>query len=170
MDSVINYFSATENFELLIYIILCSAALILILTITLVIQGIKMGKLKKKYNKFMQGATGLSIEEALNKQIDELNELKIDLKELNNDVNNIRNIQLKTIQKVGVVKYNAFREMGGNLSFVLTLLDANNNGTMLNAMHTREGCYTYLKQVEAGQISVQTSDEEKKSLEKALKR
>src|SRR5699024_12182945 len=50
-------------------------------------------------------------------------------------------------QKVGIVKYDAFHEMGGNLSFALTMLDENDNGWIFNAMHSREGCYTYIKEV-----------------------
>lgn len=55
-------------------------------------------------------------------------------------------------QKVGIVKYDAFHEMGGDLSFALTMLDENNTGWILNAMHSREGCYTYIKEVIKGEV------------------
>ena len=47
-----------------------------------------------------------------------------------------------TYQKMGLIKYDAFNEMGGKLSFSLAMLDVRNNGFIINAMHTREGCYT----------------------------
>ena len=54
-------------------------------------------------------------------------------------------------QKIGIVKYNAFKGMGGNLSFALAMLDYTNTGFVLNSVHSREGCYLYLKDVERGE-------------------
>ena len=51
-------------------------------------------------------------------------------------------------QKMGLVKYDAFNEMGGKLSFAITLLDGNNSGYIINSMHSREGCYNYIKEIE----------------------
>ena len=69
---------------------------------------------------------------------------------------------------VGIVKYDAFHEMGGELSFALTMLDENNNGWIFNAMHSREGCYTYIKEVVNGESYIELSSEEKECLEKAV--
>ena len=68
----------------------------------------------------------------------------------------------------GIVKYDAFHEMGGELSFALTMLDENNNGWIFNAMHSREGCYTYIKEVVNGESYIELSSEEKECLEKAV--
>lgn len=61
-----------------------------------------------------------------------------------------------------------FHEMGGNLSFALTMLDENDNGWILNAMHSREGCYTYIKEVVKGQSYIELAEEESESLERAI--
>ena len=74
----------------------------------------------------------------------------------------------KTYQKVGIVRYDAFNEMGGNLSFVLTMLNDQNSGWLLNAMHSREGCYTYIKEIINGKSYVELGEEEKESLERAI--
>ena len=66
------------------------------------------------------------------------------------------------------MKYDAFHEMGGNLSFALTLLDGNNNGWIINAMHSREGCYTYIKEIVKGQSYLELSEEEAESLDRAI--
>ena len=71
-------------------------------------------------------------------------------------------------QKAGIVKYDAFHEMGGNLSFALTMLDQNNNGWIFNAMHSREGCYTYIKEIVKGESYIELSEEEQQCLEKAI--
>ena len=77
--------------------------------------------------------------------------------------------QLKSgYKKTGIVKYNAFKGMGGNLSFVIALLDDNNSGFILNSVHSREGCYLYMKDVIEGKTEVLLGNEEKEALEQAL--
>lgn len=58
--------------------------------------------------------------------------------------------------------------MGGNLSFVLALLDYTNSGFILNSVHSREGCYIYTKIVDKGQTEVLLGTEEKEALDQAL--
>ena len=58
--------------------------------------------------------------------------------------------------------------MGGNLSFALTLLDGDNNGFILNSMHSREGCYNYIKEIVKGESYIELSEEEAESLERAI--
>lgn len=77
--------------------------------------------------------------------------------------------QIKSsFQKFGYVKYNAFKGMGGNLSFVIAMLDNNNSGFILDVVHSREGCYIYLKEVEEGATEVLLGGEEQEALEQAL--
>lgn len=64
--------------------------------------------------------------------------------------------------------YNAFNGHGGNLSFVIAMLDDNNTGFVLNSVHSREGCYLYLKDVVEGKTEVLLGSEEKEALERAL--
>lgn len=73
-----------------------------------------------------------------------------------------------SFQKFGFVKYNAFKGMGGNLSFVIAMLDGNNTGFVLDVVHSREGCYIYLKEVEEGATEVLLGSEEQEALEQAL--
>lgn len=71
-------------------------------------------------------------------------------------------------QKYGLVKYDAFQEMGGKLSFSLAMLDEKNDGFVLNAVHSREGCYTYVKEIIDGNSIITLADEEQQALEAAL--
>ena len=73
-----------------------------------------------------------------------------------------------TYQKMGLIKYDAFHEMGGKLSFSLAMLDVRNNGFIINAMHTREGCYTYIKEIVDGNSIIVLSEEEKEALNRAM--
>ena len=67
-----------------------------------------------------------------------------------------------------MVKYDAFHEMGGKLSFSLALLDQKNDGFIINAMHSREGCYTYIKEILNGNSIIVLAEEEKEALNLAM--
>ena len=73
-----------------------------------------------------------------------------------------------TYQKMGLIKYDAFQEMGGKLSFSLAMLDGRDNGYIINAMHTREGCYTYIKEIIDGNSIIVLSKEEQEALKIAM--
>ena len=74
-----------------------------------------------------------------------------------------------TFQKVGLVKYDAFNEMGGKLSFSLALLNESDDGFVMNAVHSREGCYTYVKEIVAGNSIIVLAEEEQEALNMAKK-
>lgn len=67
-----------------------------------------------------------------------------------------------------MVRYNAFPGMGGTLSFVFVLLDYTNSGFILNCLHSKEGCYLYMKEVDAGKTEKVLGSEEQEALEQAL--
>ena len=72
-----------------------------------------------------------------------------------------------TYQKVGLVKYDAFHEMGGKLSFSLAMLNGKDDGFVLNAVHSREGCYTYIKEIVGGNSIIVLAEEEQEALKMA---
>lgn len=74
----------------------------------------------------------------------------------------------KSFQKIGLVKYDAFKEMGGKLSFAITLLDENNDGFIINSVHSSEGCYSYTKRIINGDSQIALSNEEKVAVERAM--
>lgn len=121
-----------------------------------------------KYDRFMKGKNAKNLEEALMKSIEKTNSL-IRLNKIKDEkLNELEKRTKDTYQKVGIVKYDAFKEMGGKLSFVLALLNHENNGFILNVMHSREGCYTYVKEIIDGKSYSTLGEEEKEALEKAL--
>ena len=94
----------------------------------------------------MKGSSSLSLEDKIFDTLTEINNLRQDSKKIHKELELINENLLVAMQKIAVVKYDAFMEMGGKLSFVLALLDKNNDGILLNSVHSsREGCYTYLK-------------------------
>ncbi len=148
--------------------VVISLALILILMILCIILLAKTSNLKKRYQSFMSDLDGKSLEAAFQKKFANVDYINEKLREVDTRLNGIDTNLLKTYQKVGIVKYDAFKEVGGTLSFVLTLLTKDNDGFILNSMHSNsEGCYTYIKEVKAGEVFVALSEEETQSLEEA---
>lgn len=150
------------------YIYIGLIALFLILLFIILGQGLKLSRLTKKYNRFMEGRNGRNMEEEILSLFDDLKALK---RAQRNDADEIKLIQKNLVfayQKVGIVRYDAFKEMGGKLSFSICLLNDMNCGFIINSVHSSDGCYTYTKQIVDGASKITLGDEEKKALQKAL--
>ena len=144
--------------------------ILIIVLIVLVILVLKQNRaLKKKYERFMRGKDGTSLETNLIKRVNDIENLIAKNKENEKNIEKISQELTKTFHKVGIVKYDAFNESGGKLSFSLALLNQENDGFIINAMHSREGCYTYIKEIIKGNPIVLLSSEEKEALEMAKK-
>ena len=124
--------------------------------------------MKKKYKEFMGGSDGTSIEELIKGNLEDVNQIK---KLSIENENNIKDIYEKleyTFQKIGVVKYDAFHEMGGKLSFALCMLDKKDNGYVVNVMHSNDGCFAYIKEIVNGKSYIELGKEEEKAVKQAL--
>lgn len=139
--------------------------LLLIMTIICVVQN---SKLYRKYDLFMRGKDAESLELIIANQIAQIEELKSQDRSNKDTMKTLIKSVRASYQKFGLVKYNAFKGMGGNLSFALAMLDMNNTGFILNAVHSREGCYLYIKVVVKGETDSALCSEEKDALEQAL--
>lgn len=107
--------------------------------------------LEMKIEKYFE--TSISIEEKYSKLLDMVTDLDKTMK--------------SNVQKVGLIRYNPFEEMGGNLCFALALLDGENNGVVLNGIHSRTGSFTYAKPIQMGVSIYMLSEEELKAVEMA---
>lgn len=163
-----NIIEMVDNNGAVITIIL--AALVLLIVVLLIIYIAKQYKLNRKYRKFMTGADGENLEKQVLSRFADIDSIKEDNEKIHTEIDRIKENLLVTYQKIGVVKYDAFKEMGGKLSFVLALLDKNNNGILLNSVHSsREGCYTYLKEIIKGESFLELSADERAALDMAIK-
>ena len=84
------------------------------------------------------------------------------------DIRAINKQLAKAYQKSAIVRYNAFQTMGGNLSYSLVMLDEENNGYILNTIHSSEGCYSYTKDIVNGKCDISLSPEEQKAIDQAM--
>ncbi len=149
-------------------IVLIALAMIIILLILCIVLLAKNSGLRRRYEGFMADSDGRSLEKAFQKKFDNMDFINEKLNEMEKRLRHIDANLLRTYQKVGIVKYDAFKEVGGTLSFVLCLLTKDHDGFIMNTMHSNsEGCYTYIKEVKAGEVFVTLSDEEYQALEQA---
>ena len=150
------------------YILIGVTVLCVVLTILLIINMVRLSKMNKKYDIFMKGKTAKSLEDTLIYRLEQLDDL------IKANASNERNITIildtlkNCFQKFGLVKYDALEEMGGKLSCALCLLNDKNDGFIINIVHSREGCYNYMKEIIDGNSIIGLSDEEAEALEKAL--
>jgi hypothetical protein len=145
------------------------AVLFLIVFILLIVQIVKVSKLRKRLDQFLLGNDGKSLEQKLIEVFDNNKQL---LETTEQHSRNIRSLYKKlesTYQKMGLVKYDAFNQMGGQLSFCLALLDENNNGFLMNSVHGAESCYTYMKEIKNGENNLSLSPEETEALAMAMR-
>lgn len=150
------------------YLFIGMAACILLLLILLIVQFRRTSQLEKRLDKFMLGKDAKSLEKDIIALYEDNKFIKINMDKNKKDIRTLYKNMESAFQKVGIVKYDAFQQMGGQLSFSLALLDENNNGFVLNSVHSTEGCYTYTKEIKNGECAISLGDEEKKALSMAI--
>ena len=142
--------------------------LIVILFVLYVNVTMKYNRLKSSYTTFMRGKDGKTLEESMMSGFSDVEAILKYTKQNRTDIQKLNKKMEKSYQKLGIVKYDAFNEMGGKLSFALAMMDNNNTGWIINAMHSREGCYTYVKEIVKGESYVELAEEEAEALDKAV--
>lgn len=149
-------------------IIIILLLLSIILLVNVIRSNMRLNRLERKYKSFMKGSDAQSLEKVFVRkfaQIDRLYEAK---EAHEHDINFIKKNFTRIFSKYGVEKYDAFDDVGGKLSFALALLDKDNSGLILNAVHSRDNCFLYLKEIVKGESYVMLSQEEVEALRKAV--
>lgn len=129
---------------------------------------IRLNRLHKKYDFFMQGASGQSIEYKLQEEVRYLYGLKDIVQKIQDEQQAILSIQNHCFCKIGLKKYDAFDNMGNQLSFAITLLNKKNDGFCLSSIYGRNESRVFAKPIINGTCTYSMSDEEKDSLSQAL--
>ena len=114
-----------------------------------------------------EGETG-GIDEILDRQLKRVESLSERVDALNKLHHELENLTQRTIQKVGVIRYNPFSDTGGDQSFAIALLDSLGNGVVLSSLHSRTDTRVFAKPVQSGRSKFQLSDEEQDAIKKAL--
>lgn len=141
--------------------------IVLILLVVIFFMIRQMNIMTRKYSAIMSGKKGADLERIIRIRFKEMDKVKANAKRVTKEHKEIKKNMSACINKYGLVKYDAFNEMAGKLSFVIALLNNDNSGIVLNAMHSREGCFTYAKEIIKGESFIPLSEEEKQALEQA---
>lgn len=150
------------------YIIIGLAAVILILLIAVIVLFKSLGSLEKRYRKFMRGANNKNIEELVMDYLNRVDEVKSDNDRIKEKYGLLDRRIKGCIQKTSMIRYKAFEDVGGDLSFSIALLDENNSGTIITGIFGRHESTTYAKPIEKGLSRYDLSEEENQVLSDAM--
>lgn len=162
MENIVNALNNT-------YVILGIIIVNIILIILYISSNVKLRKLNKEYRNFMKKiGKGEDIEENLKVYIKKVEKVEKENKEIIQYCEDLNKELSKTIRKVGIVRYNAFKDTGSDLSFALALLNDNNDGVVLNGIYSREMSNIYAKPIVNGGSKYTISDMEQEAINKAI--
>lgn len=149
-------------------IVLLMMMLIIILTLMTVSMSMRLSRLTKKYKIFMSGNDVASMESVILDRFEEIDFLTKQGKRNTEDLEMITSHLNKTLTHYGIVKYDAFDDVGGKMSFALAMLDSDNSGFILDTIHSKDNCFVYLKEIVKGESYIMLSNEEIKALQQAV--
>ena len=149
-------------------VIFVMAIILLILTVVLIVTAVKLCKLRKRFERFSQGRNSKSLEEEIGTMFEQNKVIKDQTDKNRRDIKVIYKTLEQTFQKIGLIRYDAFSQMGGKFSFSLALLNEKNDGFIITSVHANEGCYTYSKEILKGECDTSLGPEEQQALDKAM--
>ena len=162
MDVIMNFIKS-DNFLLLVL------GINILLLILYFCNLLKLHKINRNYKKFMKRlGNGNNIDKMLREYIDKVEEVDNKNEEIIAFCNKLDKDISLCIKKIGMIRYNAFKDTGSDLSFALALLNSNNDGVLLNGIYSREMSNIYAKQVKEGKVNSQLTEEERQALEIAI--
>ena len=126
-------------------------------------------KIDERYKAFMKGEDGKTLERSFMRKFNQIEKMNDITTTLTEDIKKLEDVKNRSLIKYGIVKYDAFDDVGGKLSFSLALLDQTDTGFVLNAIHSKENCFLYIKEVMNGESYIILSDEEVQALRIARK-
>lgn len=145
------------------------AIVILILLAWNVFLQIRLEKTRKRIKIFFKGRKTQDLEGVIAEQLKRMKNMEKEIVKLFNWNEGLQKIADISVQKVGVVRFNPFKDTGGDQSFAIALLDKDNNGLVISSLYGREGTRIYAKPIERGDSTYHLSEEEKEAIQKAIK-
>lgn len=141
---------------------------VVILIVLYIVNTIKLSKIRESYSQFIKKlGNNTNIEDDLRRFISKVEQVEQENKEIQEYANNLNSNMKGCLQKIGIVRYSAFSDVGSDLSFTLAMLDAKDNGVILNGIYSADSSNIYAKPITNGTSTYALSQGEKEALEKA---
>jgi hypothetical protein len=142
-----------------------------VVALALVIAAVALARRTRRLDARLKGITrgpeGRSLEAILDAHLEKVFVVGRELDEVAARTAILEAAQRRSLQRVGLVRYNPFEETGGNQSFALAMLDANGDGWVLSSLHARSGTRVYAKSIKTGRAEAGLSAEESAAIEQA---
>ncbi len=149
-------------------IVIVLAVLLIVFIILSFMMMSKLSKAQKRYQELLNGDTGKSLEASIADNVAKLNELIAKNEQLDCDYKDMRGLFESSVQKVAVHRFCAFKDMGGDLSYAVAMLDYHNTGVVFSSIFGRQESCSYVKPIIEGKSEYPLSDEENKVLAEAI--
>ncbi|WP_027633293.1 DUF4446 family protein [Clostridium hydrogeniformans] len=150
------------------YIIIGLSVIVILLLILVILIFNSLGKLETKYRRLMRGTNNNNLEESIIAYLDKVDNASDIVNECNKRIEDINSKVKGCLQKVSVVRYKAFEDVGSDLSFSIALLNGNNDGVILTGIFGRNESTCYAKPIDKGISRYDLSDEEQQVLNEAI--
>lgn len=163
MESIINIINQYS-----VFIIMGLSVITLLLFIISIILFSSVKKLEKKYKKMMRGVNNKNLEKALNDNLDNIEKALNKSEEAISECKNISDKLKGCVNKVAIMRYKAFEDVGSDLSFSIAILDSYNDGVIITGIYSRHDSTTYAKPIDKGISRYDLSEEELHVLNEAI--
>ena len=149
-------------------LVIALGAIVVVLVLWLAVIQRSTSMLQRRLRRVLPDGESTSLDQILDRHAHDIDELSKRLDALNKLHHELEELAHRSIQKVGVVRYNPFNDTGGDQSFAIALLDSQGNGIVVSSLHSRTDTRVFAKQVQSGRSRYQLSDEEQDAIRKAL--
>lgn len=161
-----NIIAIINNFQ--IYIISALFIIVVILFIMVIAAFKSLSRMESRYRKFMRGVDNKNLEELVTGYLDKVDKVEKNSDDIKEIYKTLDSRVKECIQKVSVIRYRAFEDVGSDLSFSISLLDENNDGVIITGIYGRNESTTYAKPVDRGISRYDLSEEEKQVLQNCI--
>lgn len=152
------------------WVLIGLSAIIFIALLIFIQINIKLSRMLKKYNELMRGVEGRNLENVLFDHVKRVDEAMVKVDGIQDQCRRIADVQEYCIQRVGMIRFNAFEDTGSDLSFSIALLDAKDDGIIISSLFGRDESRTYGKPVQNGKSSYPLTNEEQEALQIARRK
>ena len=153
-----------------LYVVIAFGVLLIILLVIVINLWLELSYIKQRYRRMMSGAEGGNVEKMIADHIEMMENFSNDKKLLQKDIEKLNEMLSKAITRVSVVRFDAFENIGSDLSYCVAMLDSANNGIVISGIIGRDEARTYVKPIEKGESTYKLTPEEEQALHDAMRK